>query len=539
LYKFDDGEWQTANTATVTITAASTYKVKAKSSLGCESLEATTAVAIEDAPTGIALTASSTTVCKDSPVTLTATSGATSYQFNDGEWQTANTATVTVSAATVYKVKAKSLLGCESGETTAVAIEAAPTGIALSASSTTVCKNSSVTLTASATGASSYSFDGGTYGTATTTTRTVSAATTYKVKARSLLGCESGEVTTAVAIEDAPTGIALSASSTTVCKDSAVTLTANATGASSYSFDGGTYGTATTTTRTVSAASTYRVKAKSSLGCESSEATRTVAIQNAPTITLTASPTTVCKDSPVTLTASTGASSYQFNGGAWQSARTTTVTVDAASTYKVKGKSAFGCEGSIAEANVKLYASPGTTSITGSANTCPAVTFTLTATVATDATSYTWYDNGAEIQSGTSTKYTGSMVGGSYTVRAVNSNCQGKLSAAKGITINKCTQVLNCGSLNVLTVNSASNGSAPWATANDACITLGGRLPTISELVCLCKNKATLFGGLSTADYWSSSVTSGDFYACVPGDSTSCNDINKNKQSSASYRCVK
>jgi hypothetical protein len=263
-----------------------------------------------------------------------------------------------VDATTSYNVKARSALSCESTEaTTNVTMEDAPTGLTLSASSTTVCKNAAVTLTASATGAASYSFDANPYGTAASTTRTVTAASTYNVKAKSTIGCESAATTRAVAVQAAPTNVTLSASSTTVCKGTDVKLTASPASAVSFQFNGGDWQTARTTTVTVTATTSYNVKARSALSCESAETTTTVTVQAAPTgITLSASPTNVCSGSPVTLTASaSSAASYQFNDGAWKTATTATVTVSASTSYKVKARSALGCESSEATRAVTMY----------------------------------------------------------------------------------------------------------------------------------------------------------------------------------------
>ncbi|MDR2361741.1 MAG: hypothetical protein LBD91_03340, partial [Prevotellaceae bacterium] len=85
----------------------------------------------------------------------------------------------------------------------ALTVEAAPTNITLTASSTTVCAGTPVTLTASATGAASYSFNGGNnWQAGSTAIVTVNSDTTFTVKARSALGCESAEATTTVYLND-------------------------------------------------------------------------------------------------------------------------------------------------------------------------------------------------------------------------------------------------------------------------------------------------------------------------------------------------
>jgi uncharacterized protein (TIGR02145 family) len=67
-------------------------------------------------------------------------------------------------------------------------------------------------------------------------------------------------------------------------------------------------------------------------------------VSEVPTVTLAAPASSVCAGSAVTLTATAGAASYQFNGGSWQTANTATVTVNVNSTYTVKARSDLGCE---------------------------------------------------------------------------------------------------------------------------------------------------------------------------------------------------
>jgi uncharacterized protein (TIGR02145 family) len=230
---------------------------------------------VGEAPS-VTLSAASATVCTGAEVTLTATAGAVSYSFNDGAWQASNTTNVTVNSDATYTVKARSVLGCESAAaSTTVAVEAAPTNITLSASSTTVCAGAIVTLTATA-GAASYSFNGGNWKASNTTNVTVNANATYTVKAASALGCESAAASATVSMQAAP-NVSLSASSTTVCSGTSVTLTAT-TGADSYLFNSGAWQASNTTTVIVNANATYTVKARSALGCESAEAKRTVSL---------------------------------------------------------------------------------------------------------------------------------------------------------------------------------------------------------------------------------------------------------------------
>jgi uncharacterized protein (TIGR02145 family) len=71
------------------------------------------------------------------------------------------------------------------------------------------------------------------------------------------------------------------------------------------------------------------------------------------------------------------------------------------------------------------------------ANPCPATTAVLTAAAA-NATTFTWYKNGAQVQSGTSASYTVTATD-SYTVQGSHANCTGSASEAKSVTISTCS----------------------------------------------------------------------------------------------------
>jgi hypothetical protein len=83
------------------------------------------------------------------------------------------------------------------------------------------------------------------------------------------------------------------------------------------------------------------------------------------------------------------------------------------------------------------HAIPQATISGAATNPCPATTAVLTAAAANAAT-FTWYKNGAQVQSGTSTSYTVTATG-SYTVRGIHANCTGTASTDKSVTISNCT----------------------------------------------------------------------------------------------------
>ncbi|MBI3521224.1 MAG: gliding motility-associated C-terminal domain-containing protein, partial [Bacteroidetes bacterium] len=131
-----------------------------------------------------------------------------------------------------------------------------------------------------------------------------------------------------------------------------------------------------------SVTTTYTVDGDNGLGCISSE-TITIAVNAAPSISLTASSLGLCTPAPVTLTAS-GASTYTWN----PTALTTATIVDTptlTTTYTVTGTDAIGCSNT---ETITISVGNPTLSITSNPSVlCVGATATLTAN---GAASYTW-----------------------------------------------------------------------------------------------------------------------------------------------------
>jgi hypothetical protein len=147
----------------------------------------------------------------------------------------------------------------------------------------------------------------------------------------------------------------------------------------------------------------------------------------------------------------------KFNWCAYGSDAPPTAVVNDAGGYTLKGTRPFTINGTMSvnattfgagtciASIIDLTGNPdGIThaipqaTISGAAtNPCPATTAVLTAAAA-NATTFTWYQNGSPVQSGTSTSYTVTATD-SYTVQGSNANCTGTASTAKVVTISACT----------------------------------------------------------------------------------------------------
>ena len=393
---------QNPTRTSATTAMSGTYSVIVTAN-GCTST-ATTSVTVNPTPTVVA---TSTTICAGMPATLNAT-GATSYSWNTGA--TTASINVTPTVNTTYTVTGTSNT-CSSTATASVTVNALPN---VTATSVSVCAGSSATLTA--TGAISYSWNTG----QTTASISVSPATTtnYTVTGTGSNGC-ANTATAAVTINPLPV---VSVSNQTICTGGTATL--NASGATTYAWNGGQ----TTASITVSPTSTsvYTVTGTNTAGCSTTQ-TASVTVVSQPTVTATSA--TICAGSTAMLTAS-GATTYAWNGG--QSTANITVNPIVTTTYSVTGTISAGCFGT-GTATVVVNGLP---SVSASSNApgdsvCSGNQVTLNGS---GATNYSWSggitDGVGFTPSSTQT----------YTVTGTDTNgCNN--SASITITINACLGV--------------------------------------------------------------------------------------------------
>jgi hypothetical protein len=222
-----------------------------------------------------------------------------------------------------------------------------------------------------------------TINTSTTTVTSFSASTvgSYTVN-YALYGCKSTSVTT---VNPNPT-LTVVASNTAICNGSSVTFTAS--GATNYTWSpvGGTSDIATVSPTTTS---TYSVVGQSTLGC-SSTATVALVVNNAPTLSISASSTVICSggSSSATLTANSSSSNYTWSPSTNTSA-VEIVSPTALTVYTVTSEN-MGCV-STATIAIDLNTTPTLTLSSSTASMCSGSTATLTAA---GATNFTWTPSG-------------------------------------------------------------------------------------------------------------------------------------------------
>jgi len=257
-------------------------------------------------------------------------------------------------------------------------------------SATIACQATSATLTAtsSQTGLT-YAWTGPSAFTANTQSVTVTSAGTYTVVARNpQTGCSSTAVSTVT--QNLPVTATVTASpGNTICQGTSVSLTANATGGSGFTYAWSPTGTGSTQTVTVAPTTTtvYTVTVTNSSLC-STTATATITVN--PAVTATVANQTICNGTAATLTANaTGGTGFTYNWSPAGTGSTQTVTVapTATTTYSVTVTNSNGCS-AVTTATVTVNpAVTATVSASPSNTICNGTSAVLTAA---GGNSYRW-----------------------------------------------------------------------------------------------------------------------------------------------------
>ncbi|MBK9285551.1 MAG: gliding motility-associated C-terminal domain-containing protein [Sphingobacteriaceae bacterium] len=359
----------TGSMVVVSPTINTTYTVNGSNGFCISS--AVVSLSVIPSPTILA-NASPTVVCSGGTVTLTA-SGALLYAWLPPA-VSGSTITVNPTVTTNYTVVGSSG-SCTNTAVVTVSVDQGPL-VNIVATPTAICAGSSATLTAN--GATNYTWQpGGLNSTSIVVSPTIN--TTYTLIGNSG-GCD-GMSNITLTVNSNPT-ITANASPTVVCAGSLVNLTAS--GASSYSWNPiGVTGATVTDSPTIT--TNYTVIGTDNNGCIGNTIA-TVSVNAAPSITVVASPTSICEGSSATLTAGGGIVTFTWNPGALNGS-SIVVSPTLTTTYTISGNDLGGCAGS---ETVQLVVFPTTPTILATASPtaiCEGSSATLTAN---GATSYTW-----------------------------------------------------------------------------------------------------------------------------------------------------
>jgi hypothetical protein len=490
------------------------------------------------------------------------------YTWNIGGTSTTSTTntftTTAMTATTTYTVQLKNsngYTGPVSAEGT-ITVNPLPTFTDVTANPTPICKGGSTTLTATASGAASFSFDNSSnWQTGNSKVDSPTSTTTYTVKVRSSAGCEAAAAKTVeVTVNTPPTApTALTSSAASVCTTgTTLTLTATAGVGSGAVYEWGTgavgnntMGTSTVATYSVStnAATTYWVRMIGTGACSATTtggSTVSITANTPPTAptALNSSTTTICNGTTtsMTLTASGGSAGsgavYEWGRGAvgnnilgTSTAATYSASTNAASTYWVRMKGTGACSatttGGVTRA-IGVYSaisagaiSGGSATVTAGTNPGATITNSSSATGGNGSITYEWRRTGtssATFTSSNSTTYNigsdatnYSTVGTYYFKRYAHDGCNTAWKESSGsytLTVNPpCTGCVlweTCSYEGFTYIsNTSSEGLMHWSTAEAHCSSKGMQLPTIPQLTCMCNNKGGLPNSYEANYYWS------------------------------------
>lgn len=384
-----------------------------------------------------------TPLCVGQTLSLTASpiAGAT-YTWNGPNGFTSNVQNPTIAgvsllAAGVYTVRAI-IAGC-TGIAGTVTVAVNPNPAAPTAGGTSpVCVGQSISLTSSTIASASYNWNGPNSFTSTTQNPTIpgavlASAGVYSVSA-TVLGCTGPAGTVNIVVNNTPTTPTVTAN-TPLCVGQTLSLTANATGGTSYNWSGPNSFTSTLQNPTISgvnlaANGVYSVTA-SGAGCISSTGTINVVVNPIPASPTPGSNSPLCVGQTLSLTASTvGGSTYYWSGpnsftSTTQNPTIVGVSVLSAGIYSVNA-TALGCSSPVSTVNVVVNTLPIAPTATANSPLCIGQTLYLGASAIAGAT-YNWVGPNSFTASVQTPSISGiTMTGaGVYSVNATALGCVG------------------------------------------------------------------------------------------------------------------
>jgi antitoxin (DNA-binding transcriptional repressor) of toxin-antitoxin stability system/predicted transcriptional regulator len=445
--------WSNGNdSASITVSPATTttYTVTVSEGGNCTSTASAT-ISVTASP-GVTISPSPDTICSGTSTTLTANSSATGINYLWSTGSDAPSITVSPTANTSYSVTVSTAGGggCSASASNLVVVNALPAA-SINPASTTICANTSATLTAS--GGGSYLWSTG----SSSNTITVSPQNTknYTVTVTSTAGCSA----TAGSVVTVSSGLTVSISpaNSSVCLGDTAVLTASA--GQSYTWSTG----ATTQAISISptTASNYTVTVNDGGSCTGT-ATTNVAVNSNPIASINPATDTVCSGGTRLLTAS-GGTIYAWSTGA--NTASTTVTPTGTTTYTVTVSNATGC--SATASRVVVVADTIVAAVIPASDTvCAGTSVLLTAS---GGGIYTW-STGAntiaiEVTPAQTTTYTVTVM----TVAGCSATTSATVNVTPGppVTINPAGGATICNGASV-TLTASGAVSYLWSTGSDS-----------------------------------------------------------------------
>jgi len=435
-YSWDNG---LGNNAGATVDAIGTYTVTATDANGCVNTASITITEDKAKPTAGITNNSGTTqlTCAEPNISLTATGGV-SYSWDNG---LGNNADATVTTVGTYTVTVTAANGCTDTESITITTDGTmPVADIINNTSTTVltCTVTSISLTA--TGGVSYSWDNGLGDDADATVTTIG---TYTVTVTDANGCTDTKTITITEDKAEPIGGITNNSATTELTCTTLSISLTATGGVSYLWSNGdnVANTAITT------AGTHNVIITGANGCTGTQSITITENKTPPTAGITNNSATTeltCTVTSISLTA-TGGGTYSWSNSLGSNAN---VTVNTAGTYVVTVTGSNGCT---APASITIT-TDGSRPTAGIINNTGVIVLTCTtpsiSLTATGGGTYSWNNGLGGNANATVTS------AGTYTVTVTDTNgctdtesitiTENKAEPNGSITNNSATTVLTC-----------------------------------------------------------------------------------------------
>ena len=251
----------------------------------------------------LTLSASSTSICSNNSTTLTANAGGgtgvITYTWVAGPSSSSNVVSPVVN--TTYSVNISDANACTFSSNITVTVAPSPT---LTVNNGTICNSFSFTLTPS--GASTYTYSGGSAIVSPSTT------TSFSITGTSSLGCVSSNTAVALISVNALPIVSASTSNSVICLNATTAVSGSGANTYTWTASSGTVSTGISFSPNVTAS--YSVSGSNTLtGCTSTNAAAvTITVNPLPVLTITSSNSVSTSGQTITLSAS-GANSYTWS----------------------------------------------------------------------------------------------------------------------------------------------------------------------------------------------------------------------------------